>query len=251
MPGKILIVDDEEAVRFFASDILTLNGWQVNEADSGEAALAMLENTVFDVMLLDLRMTGIDGLTVMRQVKERWPETMVIIMTAYASINSAIEAVRQGAFDYLQKPCQVEDIVHCANKALLEKEKLDQQRQLAHQVESQPPDPAFSSPADPSTVQSGTLVIESGSHAVSLAGQRLSLTPTEYELLNILARSPGQPISIELLVEEGLSYNPNDPQAQETLRVHISRLRRKVGSDYILTVRGGGYALANIPPVAQ
>ena len=247
MAGRILIVDDEEAVRFFAADSLAQAGWQVNEASSGEAALALLENTVFDVMLLDLRMAGIDGLTVMRRVKESWPETMIIIMTAYASIDSAIEAVRQGAFDYLQKPCSVDDIVRCANQALLEKEKLDQQRQLARQVESRPAAPAVSAPASPSTVKSGKLVIELGSHAVSLASQRLSLTPTEYELLKILALSPGQPISIELLVQEGLGYDPSDPQAQETLRVHISRLRRKVGSDYILTIRGGGYTLADIP----
>ncbi len=107
MAGRILIVDDEEAVRFFAADGLAQAGWEVDEAGSGEAALALLENISCDVILLDLRMAGMDGLTVMRQVKEHWPETMIIIMTAYASIDSAIEAVRQGAFDYLQKPCRL------------------------------------------------------------------------------------------------------------------------------------------------
>ena len=69
----------------------------------------------------------------------------------------------------------------------------------------------------------------------------------EYELLALLAESPGHPISLELLIREGLGYDPDDLQAQETLRVHISRLRRKLDPKYILTVRGGGYALANIP----
>jgi DNA-binding response OmpR family regulator len=86
-----------------------------------------------------------------------------------------------------------------------------------------------------------------GSHSVSLNGQRLSLTPTEYELLELLAKTPGQAVAIEQLIKEGLGYQSGDPQAQETLRVHISRLRRKLGSDYILTIRGGGYALADIP----
>jgi DNA-binding response OmpR family regulator len=68
--------------------------------------------------------------------------------------------------------------------------------------------------------------------------------------LELLAEIPGQPISLKRLIEEGLGYDPNDPQAQETLRVHISRLRRKLEAQYILTVRGGGYALANIPPIS-
>jgi DNA-binding response OmpR family regulator len=247
MSGKILIVDDEEAVRFFTADGLSRAGWQVHEADSGEAALAIMEETPCDVMLLDLRMTGMDGLTVMSQTKERWPETMIIIMTAYASIDSAIEAVRQGAFDYLRKPCSADDIIICANQALAEKEKLDHQRQLARQTDAKPVAAAES--VSGNKFQTGALEIDLGSHTVSLAGQPISLTPTEYGLLEILAQAPGQSTSLKQLIEEGLGYDPNDPQAQETLRVHISRLRRKLDARYIMTVRGGGYALANIPSI--
>ncbi|GAB4433881.1 MAG: response regulator transcription factor [Anaerolineae bacterium] len=247
MAGRILIVDDEEALRFFTADGLTQAGWSVDEAGSGEAALVLLSKTSYDVMLLDLRMVGLDGLTVMRQAKERWPELMIIIMTAYASIDSAIEAVRQGAFDYLQKPCSVSDIIACANRALAKKAALAQQRQLVHAIETNLPSSA--EPPSANVVHSGALVIELGSHVVSLAGRRLSLTPTEYTLLEILARSPGQPVSVKELIHTGLGYDASDAQAQETLRVHISRLRRKLGSDYVLTARGGGYALADIPPL--
>lgn len=247
MIGKILIVDDEEAVRFFAADGVARAGWQVYEAGSGEAALAVLENTPCDVLLLDLRMAGMDGLAVMRQAKERWPETMIIIMTAYASIDSAIEAVRQGAFDYLQKPCSIDDIIACTERALAEKEKLDQQHRLTRRADTQPATVTGPAPDSTATVQSGELVIDLGSHTVSLGGQRISLTPTEYKLLAIFARLPGQSVSLKQLVQEGLGYDPADLQAQETLRVHISRLRRKLESGYILTVRGGGYALADIP----
>jgi DNA-binding response OmpR family regulator len=247
MSSKILIVDDEEAVRFFTADGLSRAGWQVYEADSGETALGIMEETPCDVILLDLRMTGMDGLEVMRHTKDRWPETMIIIMTAYASIDSAIEAVRQGAFDYLRKPCSVDDIITCANQALTEKEKLDHQRQLARRTDAEPV--AVAESVSDNKVQSGALEIDLGSHTVSLAGQPISLTPTEYGLLEILALAPGQPTSLKQLIEDGLGYDPNDPQAQETLRVHISRLRRKLDSRYILTVRGGGYALANIPAI--
>lgn len=244
MRSKILIVDDEEAVRFFIADALSRAGWQVNEADSGEAALAALSEQSFDVMLLDLRMPGMGGLTVMRQAKERWPEVMIIIMTAYASLDSAIEAVRQGAFDYLRKPCSVDDIMGCVNRAMAKKEAQARQTQT---------NPDLTAPAPATTtgthVHSGTLKIDLGSHTVLLSDKQIPLTPTEYGLLEILAEEVGQPISLQRLIEDGLGYDSTDPQAQETLRVHISRLRRKLEPKYILTVRGGGYALANIPPV--
>jgi DNA-binding response OmpR family regulator len=247
MAGKILIIDDEDAIRFFAGFGLGRAGWQVHEASTGEVALAWLENNPCDVVLLDLHMPGVDGLTVMREVRKHWPDIMIIIMTAYASLDSAIEAVRQGAFDYLQKPCQIDDIIACTNRAMAEKLKRDQQQHLVLQAKAVTPVDNHYTPGPASVVKSGTLAIELGSHAVFLAGERLSLTPTEYGLLEILARSVGQPISINQLIREGLGYDSGDTQAQETLRVHISRLRRKLGSKYILTVRGGGYVLANIP----
>jgi DNA-binding response OmpR family regulator len=245
MSGTILIVDDEEAVRFFITEGLTRVGWQAREADSGEAALAAMEQWPSDVMLLDLRMKGMDGLAVMRQTKERWPDTMIIIMTAYASLDSAIEAVRQGAFDYLRKPCSVEDIIACVNRAIA-------QKQLPHPHPAVPLMVATSEAMPVSThhIRSGRLDIDLGSRMVLWAAQPVLLTPTEYGLLALLAETPGQSVPMNRLIEEGLGYNPTDLQAQETLRVHISRLRRKLDPKYILTVRGGGYALANIPPVA-
>jgi two-component system, OmpR family, response regulator len=244
MAGKILIVDDEEALRFFTADSLARAGWYVNEADSGEAALTMLTETVYDVILLDLRMVGIDGITVMRRVKEQWPETIIIIMTAYASVDSAIESVRQGAFDYLQKPCTVNDIIACVNRALAKKQTLEPSDHTDLQAKTWPP----ALPAN-DVIRSGQLVIEPGAHAVTWAGQPVSLTPTEYALLALLAESLGQSISLERLIQEGLGYDSHDSQAQETLRVHISRLRRKLDPAYIMTVRGGGYALAKLPPL--
>lgn len=249
MAGKALIVDDEEAVRFFAASSLAQIGWQVDEAGSGETALTLLEKNPVDILFLDLHMTGIDGLTLMRRVRERWPEIKIIIITAYASLDSAIEAVHCGAFDYLRKPCSFDDIVTSASRALVEKEKLDRQRQLVQLAEAKVFLGGGVITTTAPTVRSGALVIDMGSRTASLAGERLPLTPTEYALLEILAKSPGQPVPIARLVQEGLGYATNDVHAQETLRVHISRLRRKLGVDYILTIRGGGYALAVISPV--
>lgn len=244
MRGKLLIIDDEEAVRFFIAAGLTQAGWSVAEADSGEAGLALLEAAAYDVVLLDLRMPGMDGVTVMQQIKARWPETMVVIMTAYASLESAIEAVRQGAYDYLRKPCDVKEILTTVEGALQQHQEQARRSQALQQLEITPPPPDVS----PGVVRSGRLVINLGAHTASLAGQPISLTPTEFELLALLAQTPGRAVSLDRLVRIGLGYDHPDAQAAENLRVHISRLRRKLGGEYILTVRGGGYALAGLPP---
>jgi DNA-binding response OmpR family regulator len=244
MAGKILVVDDEEDLRFFVGDGLAQAGWQVYEADSGEAALTLLEKITCDVALLDLRMVSMDGVAVMRRIKERWPEIMVIIMTAYATIESAIEAVRQDAFDYLHKPCSINDIIACAERALAKKEKLDYQRRLADQVETS----AMAAGLSPSAkaVRTGALVIEPGTRQVVLADQELALTPTEYGILETLARSLGQPVSLDELIQQGLGHKSDGFNDHEALRVHISHLRRKLGPGYILTARGG-YALIDLP----
>lgn len=247
MNGKALIVDDEEAVRFFAASGLTQEGWHVNEVSSGEAALTLLEKMPFDIVFLDLRMSGIDGLTVMRQVRKRWPEIKIIIITAHASVDSAIEAVRYGAFDYLRKPCSINDIVTSANRALVEKEKFEQ-RQL-EQAEQKLSTGNSASLAHPAVIETGDLKLDLNSRAVWLSAERVALTPTEYELLELLARSLGQTVAVDQLVQKGLAYEANDISARETLRVHISRLRRKLDGNYILTIRGEGYALAAFPSV--
>lgn len=248
MKPRVLIVDDEEAIRFFAIESLTAAGWDVYEADSGEAALQVLAKTPCGIVFLDLRMEGMDGLETMREIKNRWPDTSIIIMTAYASLDSAIQAVRQGAFDYLRKPCSSRDILACANRVLAQQAELDQKQKISDIVETTTASQPGQKISSLRPIQTGHLLIDLAGRRVFLTGDPVSLTPTEYELLHILARTPGRPVSLEKLVVEGLNYSPTDKQAKETLRVHISRLRQKVGSNYILTVRGGGYALAYLPP---
>lgn len=232
---RILIVDDEEALRFFLADALTQFGWQVTEADSGEAALVALATAVspFDVMLLDLRMTGIDGVTVMEEAKTNWPDLQVVIMTAYATVDSAVAAVRNNAFDYLRKPCSTNDLMDCVTRAW-------QQKQTITQTATAPLTP----PAAPNKVHSGDLQIDLLTRKVQIGDQNVQLTPTEYELLALLAQTPGESVTLQTLIAKGLGYDPEDAQAQETLRVHVSRLRQKLPTHTIGTVRGGGYVFA-------
>ncbi len=249
MKAKILIVDDEESIRFFAADSLVRAGWQVYEADSGEAALEMMAEMPCEVVFLDLRMGGIDGMETMRRIKARWPETGIIIMTAYATLDSAIEAVRQGALDYLRKPCSVSELLSSASRALNRQMESNQNSFAAPLAQTAATAGSPDSPEPAVTVRTGDLLIDFNARRVLLDGQAVSLTPTEYELLELLARSIGQPVFLEQLVADGLNYSPSDTQAKETLRVHISRLRQKIGDGYVLTVRGG-YVLAYLNPEA-
>ena len=118
--AKVLVVDDEAVVR--QSYQRTLSGIsKVRAALGGREALELMEGESFDVMLLDLRMPEMDGIEVLRQVKKRWPECEVIVITGYPSIETAKEAVRLGAYNYLSKPVGPQEIVEAATGAITHK----------------------------------------------------------------------------------------------------------------------------------
>ena len=111
MTPHILIVDDENTLRYFLKRTLEAEGYRVSEAADGQTALSLLERETFDLALVDLRMAGMDGLEVMRQFRQRSPETQIIIVTGFASVPSAVEALRHGAHDYLTKPFNTEELL--------------------------------------------------------------------------------------------------------------------------------------------
>ena len=109
MPG-ILVVDDEAAIRESLKDWLMEDGYSVALAIDGEDAIAMVGASEYDVILLDLKMPGIDGLETMRRIKEISPDSEVLMMTAYASVDTAVQAMKEGAFDYLVKPFDPDEV---------------------------------------------------------------------------------------------------------------------------------------------
>ncbi|TXG94094.1 MAG: sigma-54-dependent Fis family transcriptional regulator [Rhodocyclaceae bacterium] len=109
-PTRVLVVDDEEIARRNLSHVLTREGYTVDCAQDGAAALALLGENAYQLVLTDLRMPGIDGLELLRQIKQRWPDTEVIMITAHANAASAVEAMTTGAFYYVEKPFRLPDV---------------------------------------------------------------------------------------------------------------------------------------------
>ena len=120
--ANILIVDDEEVVRHSYATTLSAARCRASAACDGEEAIRAMERETFDVVLLDLRMPGEGGMAVLRRMKQRWPDREVVIITGYPSVDSAKEAVRLGACDYLAKPLGPDEIVEAAHGAWLRKQ---------------------------------------------------------------------------------------------------------------------------------
>ena len=119
--NRILIVDDDEVVRRSYLRSLESISRNIEDASNGEEALQTMEQNPFDVVLLDLRMPGQDGLSVLRTIKQKWPESEVVIITGYPTVASAKEAVRLGANDYVAKPVGPQDVINVADAAMTRK----------------------------------------------------------------------------------------------------------------------------------
>jgi DNA-binding NtrC family response regulator len=120
--NRILIVDDDEVVRWSYLRSLESISCDVEAASDGEEALQTMEQNPFDVVLLDMRMPGQDGLSVLRTIKQKWPESEVVIITGYPTVDNAKEAVQLGAYDYVAKPVGPQDVINVADAAMTRKQ---------------------------------------------------------------------------------------------------------------------------------
>jgi signal transduction histidine kinase len=116
--ARLLVVDDEESVALTVSEVLRLEGYEVEMVLSGEEAIARLQEPQYDLVLTDLHMEGGDGISVLAEVRRSTPLTIAIVLTGFASLESAIAAMRQGAYDYLIKPCIIDDLKHTIQRGL-------------------------------------------------------------------------------------------------------------------------------------
>jgi DNA-binding response OmpR family regulator len=262
--ARILVVEDEPSTRYLTREALSSVGYQVDDAASGEEAIEKLRSSSYDVMLLDLRMPGMDGTEVLRRVQESYPDLSVIVLTAYATVDSAILAVKAGAADYLRKPSSLRDIESAVSRALQRKrEQLRRQHLIGviagalEALQSEDARTPVASDRDSERfLQHGAITLDRQRRLVAVAmtgdagGHGAELTEAETALLACLMQSPDTPLPCRELARDALGYNVEDLEAEDIVRPHISRLRRKLDPDrshpsLIRTVRGKGYLLSS------
>lgn len=133
--GIIHIVDDEPIIHEILGDLLSSEGYELEISSTGEEALKKHSSQPFDLILLDLLMPGMDGLQVLKKIKKRDPTAVIIIITAYASVESAISAMKTGAYDYIQKPFKHEDLLMTVKRALEHKKLQEENLRLKSQLQ--------------------------------------------------------------------------------------------------------------------
>ncbi len=266
---KILIVDDEQNILLFLTEALEDAGYAITAKGSGQEALNAIQAEEFDLMLVDLKLRDISGLEVMREAKKKAPDTVVIMLTGHGSLESAMEAIKYGAFDYLLKPTSVVVLKASIQKGLDRRQVELQQRRLASQAhqfaraiidgggpEAETP-PAATLAAGPSSAQrtsqpddeivkASDVVVDVKRHEIHRGQEALSLTPTEFNLLVTLMKNPGRVLSCKFLVKQVHNYELSEFDSRSMIRVHIKHLRHKIERDpnnpqYIINVRGLGY----------
>jgi len=248
----LLVVDDEDATRRSLADILRLEGYQVQTAPSGENAISMLQNVEFDLILLDLKMPGVDGLEVLRFVTRTWPDTQVILLTAHGSLESAIEALRYGAGDYLLKPSSPDQIMNSVEKGLKARADLKRRTNLLEHLEQsiQLLKSAHTSggaaPVQADYSFSNGVMVNLAKREIWQGDTVVKLTPTEGKLMQVFLENYKKVFTHRQLVLLVQGYEITDWEAPEVLRPVISRLRQKLkvfpgGFHWISSVRGTGY----------
>jgi len=221
---RILTVEDDERIRTSVRLALEDEGWTVEEANDGEAAIAAWARTPADVVLVDIMLPGIDGFEVCRQIR-RQSDVPIIMVTARADTHDVVAGLEAGADDYLTKPFAPKEL-SARIRAMLRRTR--------------------AADTGASRLVFGDLEIVPQEGLVTVAGTQLHLTKTEFRLLVELATNPGRVFSREALLERvwGHGYFGDG----RLVDVHIRRLRTKVESDpanprHVVTVRGLGYKL--------
>ncbi len=254
-PPRILIVDDEESIRFILERTLRNEGYILETAVHGGEAIQKITQNHYDLILLDLHMEPVGGMDVFNAARTQDPDMMVIILTAHGSLDSSVEALRLGAFDYLFKPADPKTIRQRVQESLEKRRKELQRQQLIAQIDSlrhilndlNDSDLSHSPPAAPDRfIRSGQLVIDSHHQVITFGEEILDLTTAEYNILCTLVKHEPNPISPRKLVNHGLGYDSEEHEAREIIKWHIHKLRRKIEPNpsrpqYIKTVRYKGY----------
>ena len=261
LSGKILIVDDEPSLRQTLARILQRAGCEVTTAESGEQCLAFLETTPFDLIYLDIRMPGLSGLDLLQSIHASHPAIPVVLFTAQPDINSAVEALRRGAVDYLLKPLKPDVLIEKTGALLALQQREQRKREIQAQIESLQaelkrldeggniqPVPSRAQSVSDRFLKQGALVLDLHARRLSIGERLVNLPPTSFDYLVVLARHAPQVVDFQTLVTEAQGYQADKHEAKELAKWHIHHIRQAIEPDgrnptYLFTVRGVGYRL--------
>jgi DNA-binding response OmpR family regulator len=223
---RVLVVEDEKKTASFIRKALQAENFAVDVTHNGHDALAAASATPFDVILLDIMLPGRDGLSVLRQLRERKNTTPVLLLSARGELNERVEGLNTGADDYLPKPFALAELV-ARVRALTRR----------------------SGESKSTVLRVADLTLDTVTHQAQRAGTVIELTAREYRLLEFLLRSAGRLCGRMMILEKVWDYG-FDP-GTNLVDVYIRRLRGKIDADFepklLHTVRGSGYVLQERP----
>jgi DNA-binding response OmpR family regulator len=232
MAASILVVEDDPAVALALEVALKGEGYLPLLAATGDKGLEIGLAQAPDLLILDVRLPGIDGFELLRRLRAGGSKAPVIILTARDEEVDTILGLELGADDYMTKPFRVRELLSRV-KSHLRRAYGDLADALGGRI-----------------IRADELLIDLERRRVSRAGKKISLTPTEFEILRLLAEKPGRVFSRRDLLERVRDYDAAISGDEKTINVHVSHLRDKVEEDpsnprFVMTVRGVGYAFAD------
>ena len=223
-----LVVDDEPSFRRVLRTSLTASGFAIEEARSGEEAVAILTPGAFDLVLLDVNMPGIGGVEACREIRAQLPKIGIVMVTVQDGESEMVKALEAGADDYITKPIRFRELV-ARLRAVLRRLHTDDA-------------------SEPTSLQAGDLELDINRHMLYRKGEIVHLTPTEFELLVLLMRNQGAPVPHAKLLRS--VWGPEYGTELDYLRSFVKTLRQKVEEDpakpkYIVTEPWVGYRFCN------
>ncbi len=224
---RVLVIEDEPETAAFLQKALKESGHVADHAGDGETGLALARDPIYDVLIVDRMLPKRDGLSVVSELRAEDVRTPVLILSALGEVDDRVKGLRAGGDDYLTKPYAYSELL--ARVEALARRPAPEEAMTRYVV--------------------GDLVLDRLSHAVTRAGQAITLQPREFRLLEYLMKHAGQVVTRTMLLEHVWDYH-FDPQTN-VIDVHISRLRAKIDKDFdpplLHTVRGAGYSIRETP----
>jgi two-component system OmpR family response regulator len=222
---RILIIEDDREAAAYLTKAFREAGHVADHAADGLDGYALAEGGDYDVLIVDRMLPKLDGLSLIRSLREQGIETPVLILSALGQVDDRVKGLRAGGDDYLPKP-------YAFSELLARVEVLSRRRAAARSTE-------------PTVYRVGGLELDRLSHRVTRSGQEIVLQPREYRLLEYLMKNAGQVVTRTMLLEHVWDYH-FDPQTN-VIDVHVSRLRAKIDKGFekplIQTIRGAGYMI--------